>query len=204
MTKPKHMGGLGFRDIELFNLALLARQARRIVQDPSSLSAPIIKAVYFPNQRFLEAELGQSPSRIWRSIIDGRDVLERGLIKRIGTGEGTNIWNTNWLPRNGLLRPVECVLRDPPQNVCELIDQVSVAWDTKKVKAAFLPMDVEAILNIPICTRRQDDFWAWHYDKNGLFSVRSAYRMLVNTKERRTAWLVSSAAASKHRGEEKS
>jgi hypothetical protein len=88
---PKHMGGLGFRDIELFNLALLAKQAWRLIQEPSSLSARILKAVYFLNKDFLEAELGALPSKIWRSILDGRQVLKLGMIKRIGTGEDTHI-----------------------------------------------------------------------------------------------------------------
>ena len=86
MTKPKYMGGLGFRDFELFNLALLARQAWRIVQEPDTLSARILKAVYYPSSGFLVAELGASPSRIWRAIIDGKEVLKQGLIRRIGTG----------------------------------------------------------------------------------------------------------------------
>ena len=92
MIKSKSIGGLGFRDMELFNLALLAMQAWRILQDPTSLSASILKAVYYPGGRhFLEADLGSSTSCIWRSIVDGREVLKEGLIKRIGTGETTII-----------------------------------------------------------------------------------------------------------------
>ena len=85
------MGGLGFRDIELFNLALLARQAWRILQEPTSLSARILKVVYFPKSEFLNVEIVSSPSRIWRAIVDGKDMLKQGLIQRIGTGEDTDV-----------------------------------------------------------------------------------------------------------------
>ena len=69
MTMPRYMGGLGFRDFEIFNLALLARQAWRILVFPESLSARILKAVYFPNYSILEANIGSHPSQIWRAII---------------------------------------------------------------------------------------------------------------------------------------
>ena len=86
MTRPKHVGGLGFRDIEIFNLALLARQAWRVLDDPDSLSAQVLKAAYFPGSDLLGAELGSHPSQIWRAILDGRDILAQGIIRRIGDG----------------------------------------------------------------------------------------------------------------------
>lgn len=78
------MGGLGFRDIDMFNLALLARQAWR-------LSARILKVVYSPNGNLLEAGVGSAPSCVWRAIIDGKEVLKQGLIRRIGNGETTSM-----------------------------------------------------------------------------------------------------------------
>jgi len=47
MTQPKYLGVLGFRDIEMFNLSLLARQAWRIIQNSESVSTKIAESNIF-------------------------------------------------------------------------------------------------------------------------------------------------------------
>jgi hypothetical protein len=173
----------------MFNLALLAKQAWRVIQDPNSLSAQIWKGVYFPSGDLLDVVLGSSPSRIWRSILEGREVLQRGLIRRIRDGESTEIWSMNWLPKGGSLKPLFKEQENPLQCVSDLIDASVPAWNKQRLVESFHPADVEVIINIPLCTRNQSDFWAWHYEKIGLFFVRSAYKMLVLMKEQSTSFI---------------
>lgn len=186
---PKYMGGLGFRDTELFNLAMLAKQGWRIFQEPDALSARILKVVYFPTVDVLQSELGSHPSQVWRAVHAGLSVLKQGLIRRIGNGETTEIWNMNWIPRDNLLRTLFPVSVNPPSLVSELIDGPLRSWNLDAINTHLCPMDAQAVLNIPLSTASCDDSWAWHYERSGNFTVRSAYRMLVDTKRRREDWL---------------
>ena len=102
----------------------------------------------------------------------------------------------NWLPRDDMMRPLCCTSDNPPQMVGDLIDSTSARWNMQLLKRFFTPLDIEAIANIPLCTDGKEDFWAWQYEWTGVFSVRSAYRMLVQRKEVNTAWLESKAGRS--------
>ncbi|KAJ8452986.1 hypothetical protein Cgig2_014749 [Carnegiea gigantea] len=46
----------------------------------------------------------------------------------------------------------------------------------------FLPCDTELILDIPLCMSWPMDKLIWHYNARGLFTVRSAYHMIVSER----------------------
>lgn len=48
MGYSKAQGGVGFKDFVCFNKALLAKQRWRLLHNPNSLAASIIKAKYHP------------------------------------------------------------------------------------------------------------------------------------------------------------
>jgi hypothetical protein len=100
MGQAKSIGELGFRDLLLFNKALLAKQGWRIIQQSNSIAAQILQAKYFPTTGFLEAPLGAWPSFAWRSLINSKELLKQGLIWRVGDGRSIKIWGHKWCLRH--------------------------------------------------------------------------------------------------------
>jgi hypothetical protein len=65
MCFPKKEGGMGFRDLHSFNLATLAKQVWRLIDNPNSLCAKVLKAKYYPNEDILMAGPKNGSSFTW-------------------------------------------------------------------------------------------------------------------------------------------
>ena len=83
---------MGFRDLKAFNLALLTKQGWRLHQNPNSLVHRVLKAKYFSNSSFMEAQLGKKSSYIWRSIMAAKNIIKEGSQWVVGDGRSIEIW----------------------------------------------------------------------------------------------------------------
>lgn len=69
LSMYKVHGGMGFKDLSAFNLAMLGKQGWKFLTEPNSLVSRIFKARYFPSKSYLTATIGHNPSFVWRSIL---------------------------------------------------------------------------------------------------------------------------------------
>jgi hypothetical protein len=178
-TKPKGLGGLGFRDLKVFNQALLARQAWRLIDRPTSLCTRVLKARYYPNGCLLDTTFSANQSPTWRAIVHGLELVKKGVIWRIGSGEHTRIWRDPWIPRGASLRLIGKKRPCRLKRIAQLIDRDRMAWKADVLAEYFWPHDVDQIPNIRLPRVPVADFIAWHYEKTCVFTVKSAYRLAM-------------------------
>ncbi|XP_004310201.1 PREDICTED: uncharacterized protein LOC101298860 [Fragaria vesca subsp. vesca] len=173
MCAPKNEGGLGFRNMELFNQALLAKKGWRIINSLDSLVTRTLKAKYFPSGHFLKAEMGSDASYVWRSLLKGRDLLRKGIRYHVGNGESISVWHDPWILRPCTFKTYSTVMEGLEDlKVADLIDPDTRVWMVDWLNELFFEDEVEVI---SLSFRNPDDQLIWHYDKHGLYTVRRGY-----------------------------
>lgn len=169
----------------MFNIALLGKHGWRLLTEPDSLCARVLKGRYFPTCEFMQATVPKNSSATWRAIVEGREALHTGLIKRIGDGTTVSIWDDKWIPNTLKMTPVARLGDAQISLVSDLIDSENWTWKSDLVKASFIPPDADAILNIPLRMGGGDDLLAWAGERTGTYTVKSAYRSLMIQNEQR-------------------
>ncbi|XP_030503857.1 uncharacterized protein LOC115719087 [Cannabis sativa] len=111
-----------------------------------------------------------------------KDTVKLGLRKGIGSGLTVQITTDPWLPILDRASPVPTVPGLENFTVSSLFQIHSRSWDAEIVNDIFTPDDAATILGIQIKQSVDGDYWYWFAEKNGLYSVRSAYQLMQDQK----------------------
>lgn len=186
VTRAKHDGGLGFRELESFNLALLGKMAYRLLKEPNALWARVLKGIYFPTSDFLHAGKGSRPSWAWSSIMEGRAVVKDGSVWSLGDGRIIRPFMDAWIPgrsnaRLGL-RPVQ--QRQAETVLYDWINHEEKEWNSELVRAELDQNEAEMVLGVQIPLVPRGDELKWPFERKGAITVRSAYHFIRSQAER--------------------
>jgi ribonuclease HI len=180
LSVHKNSGGMGFKDLTAFNLAMLGKQGWKIHSNPNCLVSRLFKARYFPHSTFLASSIGHNPSFVWRSISNAKFLVRAGSRWCIGSGDSISILDEPWLSDGA------CISTTGPnleyiQNtkLAHLIDHSTKEWNQDIIHTLFDQNIVDSILKTPLIQQVSSDRLVWKAEKNGNYSVKSAYRLCV-------------------------
>ncbi|KAL8465002.1 hypothetical protein ACS0TY_034471 [Phlomoides rotata] len=148
LCAPKMDSSLGLRDTRIFNKAMLAKQE------------------------------GHGPSFTWRSILDGRELLQKCIGWMIGNGSKVKVWGDPWVL--SMVEPVLVASKSVDNNgqmVHDLLNDDLTGWDRNRVDTLLPTEDMDVVMAIPILRTDMSDYLALRYTRDDIYKVKSGYNL---------------------------
>ena len=138
LCSSKFVGGMGFRDFQHFNNALLAKQVWRLFHQKDTLLYRVFKSKFFPSGNIFDAAVPAKCSYAWRSILQAREVVQKGAIWRAGDGLSIKVWEHRWLPNPAHSKILSPRLNSAISQVSELLLPNAQSWNVDLIDHTFM------------------------------------------------------------------
>lgn len=176
MVFPKEKGGLGVRRVEYLNLAMLAKHAVRLHNDPNSLLARVYQAKYkgspvqvvFGNKSIGGASWG------FRGLCKGVQACRSGFVRTIGKGD-VNLFGERWLLAAELKVKNQELLRGSGiKKVKDLFLSNTRMWNSGLIWSLFEIREARAIMAYQVDKEGEDEY-RWEGGYEGKVIAKSFY-----------------------------
>ena len=111
-----------------------------------------------------------------------RGVIEKVAIWRVGSGQMIDVWHHKWLPDLNHSKIISPYANNDVSRVCDLFLLGPQTWDPGHLASCFLPLEADMVRKIQVYADGEEDILIWPLTADGDYSVRSAYRMLVDNE----------------------
>ncbi|GJV73508.1 RNA-directed DNA polymerase, eukaryota, reverse transcriptase zinc-binding domain protein [Tanacetum coccineum] len=96
ICKPKEQGGLGIKDLELWNEVLLVKQLWNVILNKNTLWVKWVKFESLKGKSIWEINAQSNSSAGWKEMLKLRDKIRKHVLWKVGDGKSVNVWYDNW------------------------------------------------------------------------------------------------------------
>lgn len=177
IATAKCNGGLRFRYLHGFNVALFGKHTWSFCTKPNSLVARLFKARYFPNDHILNAKKRYGSIFIWTGIWEGKEQLRKGFRWILEDGKDFQAFRDPWLKGK-----VDFCVEDDHVNVirtekvCNYFHLDIKEWDVHKIMHDFHNADIQFVLRTKIPQNNVKERIAWNDSTTGMYTVKTGYQ----------------------------
>ncbi|XP_021621434.1 uncharacterized protein LOC110621459 [Manihot esculenta] len=141
----------------------------------------VFKTKYFPNGDLFSTNVSNGASFIWKSVMAIRELIQRGTRWRVGNGENILMASAPWIPKEDIFFADDGFdFIEPHLRVCDPFEGNGRVWNITLLMELFSSRDIKPSISIPISIINKEDPFLWHFDKGGVYTVKSAYVVYMN------------------------
>ncbi|XP_068479070.1 uncharacterized protein [Phaseolus vulgaris] len=196
VCKVREEGGLGIKDVRLFNRALLAKWKWRLMSEEKGLWKEVLESKYYSRDN-RNKDYGHCHSWWWRDLSkacgeeEGEGWFHNQVAWKVGSGEQISFWDDVWMDNKKLkqLFPrLHTISLDQGKKVSEVgyWEDMEWSWRLRWRRPRFewkstMEADLMNLITRKRLTKETEHVMVWNGDPNGVFAVKSAYQYLCHS-----------------------
>ncbi|GJZ33072.1 RNA-directed DNA polymerase, eukaryota, reverse transcriptase zinc-binding domain protein [Tanacetum coccineum] len=178
ICKPKELGGLGIKDLKLWNEVLLVKQLWNVISKKNTLWVKWVISENLKGKNIWEANAKVNSSVGWKEILKLRDKIRKHVLWKIGDGNSVNAWYDNWNtagPLNEIVTSRE--IYEAGMNIDYTVAQLTMSGEGKWPNGWEDEYPILKMYKIPRLQEGKKDeiVWVDNSGKEGVFGTRSEH-----------------------------
>ncbi|GJY63013.1 RNA-directed DNA polymerase, eukaryota, reverse transcriptase zinc-binding domain protein [Tanacetum coccineum] len=184
ICQPKDHGGLGIKNIEIWNEALLSKHVWNIASKKDTLWVKWIHMLKLKDCSIWNAQVNESDSWNWKCLLEIRDKMAKKMQFEVGNGENISMWYDKWHDSGLLIDKISNIdlydARMPKMiNIKDMINMGNWKWPSEWNRCEFEVMKIRP----PRLKQDVKDIIKWKGNDNSLipFNIKLVMESLSHS-----------------------